>query len=209
MKLRSLIIAALAASASGPATAAVTVMGDSTAYDCSQAAFHERTDDAALALCNEAVTDAFLDRRDLAGTFINRGVIEMGRSDFADARADFNHAISVDGSIGEAWVNRGAVNIIDKRYQDGITDINKGLDLGTQEPAKAYYNRAVAYEGIDDEKSAYLDYQQALTLDPNWDLPKRELLRFTVTRREAPAAPTAQSGMITLVSRAIEQILGD
>ena len=59
----------------------------------------------------------------------------------------------------------------------------KGLDLGTNEPAKAYYNRAVAYEGIDDEADAYQDYQEALVLQPGWDLPKQELLRFTVTRR--------------------------
>lgn len=173
----------------GPAAAAVTVIGDSSAYDCSQAAFHERIDDAALTICNQAVSSPFLDRRDLAGTYINRGVILMGRNDYPAARLDFDHAIRVDPSIGEAWVNRGAVNIIDKRYQDGISDIDKGLDLGTQEPAKAYYNRAVAYEGIDDEKSAYLDYQQALVLQPDWDLPKRELLRFTVTRREEPSAP--------------------
>jgi len=172
----------------GPAAAAVTVMGDSAAYDCSQAAFHERSDDSAMASCNQAISTGFLDRRDLAGTYVNRGVILMERNNYPGARSDFDHAIQIDGAIGEAWVNRGAVNIVDRRYQDGIADIDKGLDLGTQEPAKAYYNRAVAYEGIDDEKSAYLDYQQALVLEPNWDLPKRELLRFTVTRREAPAA---------------------
>ena len=107
----------------------------------------------------------------------------MTRGDYAAARADFNQAISIDGSIGEAWVNRGAVAIVEKRYQDGIADIDKGLALGTEEPAKAYYNRAVAYEGINDEKSAYLDYQEALVLQPGWDLPKQELLRFTVTRK--------------------------
>lgn len=181
--------ALLALGLAGPAAAAVTVLGDSSAYDCSQAAYHSRTDDSALAICNQAISAGFLDRRDLAGTYINRGVILMGRNEYPDARSDFNRAIQIDPAIGEAWVNRGAVNIVDKRYQDGISDIDKGLDLGTQEPAKAYYNRAVAYEGIDDEKSAYLDYQQALVLDPNWDLPKQELLRFTVTRRETPAAP--------------------
>ena len=82
-------------------------------------------------------------------------------------------------------MDRGAVNIVDKKYQDGISDIDKGLSLGTEEPAKACYNRGVAYEGIDDEKSAYLDYQQALTLKPDWTLPKQELLRFTVTRRDS------------------------
>jgi len=107
----------------------------------------------------------------------------MVRRNYASARADFQHAIDVDPALGEAWVNRGAVEIIDQKFQDGIDDISKGLTLGTEEPAKAYYNRAVAYEGIDDEKSAYLDYQQALVLQPGWDLPKQELLRFTVTRR--------------------------
>ena len=187
MKLQIAAAAGLAAlGLAGPAVAAVTVIGDSSAYDCSQAAFKERIDDTALSLCNQAISTGFLDRRDLAGTYINRGVILMGRNNYPGARSDFDRAIQIDSAIGEAWVNRGAVNIIDRRYQDGISDIDKGLDLGTQEPAKAYYNRAVAYEAIDDEKSAYLDYQQALVLDPNWDLPKRELLRFTVTRRDAP-----------------------
>lgn len=176
-------IAALVLTAAGPASAAVTVLGDTSAEECSKAAFHEQADDAALRLCNEAITDGFLERRDLAGTYINRGVMNMIRHDYAAARSDFERAISEDGDLGEAWVNRGAVNIIEKRYKDGISDIDKGLSLGTEEPAKAYYNRAVAYEGIDDEKSAYLDYQQALSLEPNWDLPKQELLRFTVTRR--------------------------
>src|SRR5579863_108870 len=190
MKLTLLAAAtALAVGLAGAAQGAVTVLGDTNAQGCSQAAFHDRGDDSALELCNAAIQDVFTDRRDLAGTHINRGVIYMTRGDYASARQDFNQAISIDGTIGEAWVNRGAVNIIEKRYQEGITDIDKGLALGTEEPAKAYYNRAVAYEGIDDEKSAYLDYQQATTLAPDWDLPKHELLRFTVTRK-APDATT-------------------
>ncbi|HEX3918939.1 MAG TPA: hypothetical protein VHW60_16500 [Caulobacteraceae bacterium] len=169
-----------AASAAG---AAVTVMGDTTAMQCSVAAFHEEADHTALQLCTTALAEGTLDRRDQAGTYINRGVMQMIRMDYADAGSDFQRAIDVDPALGEAWINRGAVDIINKHYQQGIDDIDKGLALGTEEPAKAYYNRAVAYEGIDDEKSAYLDYQQALTLEPGWDLPKQELLRFTVTRR--------------------------
>jgi tetratricopeptide (TPR) repeat protein len=175
--------AALALVAAGSASAAVTVMGDTTAEECSKAAFHEQADDAALRLCTTALAEGVLDRRDQAGTYINRGVIHMIRMDYASARGDFERAIEVDPALGEGWINRGAVDIIQKHYQDGIADIDKGLALGTEEPAKAYYNRGVAYEGIDDEKSAYLDYQQALTLEPGWDLPKQELLRFTVTRR--------------------------
>ena len=186
MKLLS--IATGAALLAGPACAAVTVIGDTSAQQCSQAAYHDRADDASLDLCTQAIGNGMLDKRDLSGTYINRGVIYMDRSDFNDARHDFNRAIEIDPEIGEAWVNRGAIDILDKRYKDGISDIDRGLGLGIQEPAKAYYNRGVAYEGIDDEKSAYLDYQQALALKPEWDLPKQELLRFTVTRKD-PTAP--------------------
>jgi tetratricopeptide (TPR) repeat protein len=181
-------IAALTLLLAGPAAAAVTVMGDNDAQQCSEAAYHEQSDASAMEECTQAIEKGTLDRRDLAGTYINRGVMHMNRDDYGGARSDFDSAIKIDPTLGEGWVNRGAVNIIDKRYKDGISDIDKGLGLGTEEPAKAYYNRGVAYEGIDDEKSAYLDYQQALTLEPNWDLPKQELLRFTVTRRD-PSAP--------------------
>ncbi|MGH6955324.1 MAG: tetratricopeptide repeat protein [Caulobacteraceae bacterium] len=175
--------AALALILAGPAAAAVTVMGDNTALECSQAAFHDRSDDASVRNCTVALTDGLLDRRDLAGTYINRGVLWMDRGAYASARSDFDHAIGIDPALGEAWVNRGAVNILDQRYKDGISDIDRGLTLGIEQPAKAYYNRAVAYEGIDDEKSAYLDYEQALALAPTWELPRQELLRFSVTRK--------------------------
>ena len=174
---------ALLAGSAGSASAAVTVLGDTVAVDCSKAAFNDRGDDAALQLCTRALNDGLLDRRDQAGTFINRGVIYMSRGDWTSAQVDFQRAIDADPALGEGWVNRGAVNIIFKRFQDGISDISKGLTLGTEEPAKAYYNRGVAYEAIDNEKLAYLDYEQALVLEPGWDLPKQELLRFTVTRK--------------------------
>ena len=184
MQLNSLIASvAIALGVAGSAGAAVTVMGDTSAQQCSEAAFHDRADETSMRLCTTALGEGTLDRRDLAGTYINRGVMFMIRRDYNAARADFQHAIDVDAALGEAWVNRGAVAILDRQYKSGIDDISKGLTLGTEEPAKAYYNRAVAYEGIDDEKSAYLDYQQALVLQPGWDLPKQELLRFTVTRR--------------------------
>lgn len=175
--------AALAAAFAVSAQAAVTVMGDSSAEQCSQAAYRGATDQASIQLCTTAINNDQLDRRDQAGTYINRGILHMARMDYDAAREDFEQAIKVDPTLGEGWVDRGAINIIEKRYQDGISDIDKGLGLGIEEPEKAYYNRGVAYEGIDDEKAAYLDYQQAATLKPDWDLPKRELLRFTVTRK--------------------------
>ncbi len=184
MKLHILLgAAALAILSSGAARAAVTVLGSSMAEDCAEAAFHGKADTSSLELCNMALQGGLLGSRDVAGTYVNRGVILMTRRDYDRAIADFNRAISIDPKMGESWVNLGAVEIGMKRYKDGVSDISKGLELGIQEPAKAYYNRALGYEGLDDETSAYKDYEQAVVLEPKWELPKQELLRFTVIQK--------------------------
>jgi tetratricopeptide (TPR) repeat protein len=166
-----------------PAMSAVTVIGGGMAEDCSHAAFAGKADNDSMRLCSEALETEPLDVRDKAGTYVNRGVMRLRRRADDQARADFDAAIALEPKLGEGWVNRGALSISERRYQEGMDDINHGLQLGVKEPEKAYFNRAVAYEGLDDEKAAYLDYQQALSLKPDWALPQRELLRFTVTRR--------------------------
>ena len=184
MGVRQLIGAiALWVGLAGSASAAVTVIADNSAADCSKAALEKRADDASLQFCNQAIDQGALNRDDLTRTYVNRGAVLMNRRDYDAARADLDRAIRLDPSVGDAWMNRGAVDIIEHRYAEGIADTTKGLALGVSEPAKAYFNRAVAYEGIDDERSAYLDYQQALVLKPDWEAPKHELLRFTVSRR--------------------------
>lgn len=173
----------LAALSAASAHAAVTVFGNGQAHDCSEAAFKGKSDPASIRNCDAALEDEVLSNKDRAGTYINRGVMYLRLGDMVQARKDFDESIKVDDKIGEAWINRGAVSVAEKRYADGLADINQGLTLGVISPEKAYYNRALAYEGLDDDKSAYLDYQQALTIKPDWQLPQQQLLRFTVTRR--------------------------
>jgi tetratricopeptide (TPR) repeat protein len=153
------------------------------AQSCWQAAIHERADAAAISQCNLAIEDELLSRHDMAGTFINRGVLEMVLGRNEAARGDFDRAIAIEPKLGEAWADRGAVSLGQSRYQDAVKDITKALSLGVDQPEKSYFNRALAYEAMDDEKSAYFDFLQAQTLAPAWELPKKELLRFTVTRQ--------------------------
>jgi tetratricopeptide (TPR) repeat protein len=184
MSVRILATAILfALTSTSTARAAVTVFGNGQAHDCSEAAFKGKSDQDSIRTCGAALDNEVLDSRDRAGTYINRGVMYLREGDLIHARRDFDESIQVDGKIGEAWINRGAVAVAEKRYADGLSDINKGISLGVMAPEKAYFNRALAYEGLDDAKSAYLDYQQALTLKPDWQLPQQQLLRFTVTRR--------------------------
>jgi len=166
-----------------PSEGAVTVLGGGMARECSVAALKGESDSRFETLCTQALDSELLSLRDRAGTYVNRGVLKLRRKEFAAAQWDFNRAIKTKPDLGEAYVNRGAAQIGSRRYAEGLADVNKALELGIEEPEKAYYNRALAYEGLDDMKAAYFDYQKAVELAPDWDKPKQELSRFTVERR--------------------------
>ena len=182
--LRTYLLAgACALLASTSAASSVTVLGGGLARDCSIAAFNGESSVRFESLCTVALDTEFLSPRDRAGTYVNRGVFKLRRAEFAKASGDFNRAVELKPDLGAAYVNRGAAAVGAKRYADGLADLNRAIELGVDEPEKAYYNRALAYEGLDDLKAAYFDYQKAAELSPTWEAPKRELVRFSVERR--------------------------
>lgn len=181
--LAGLAGAALLAGA-GPARASVTVIGGGMAEACSKAAIAGASDLRAEASCTQALDTEILSPRDRAGTLVNRGIMKLRRGDMDAALADFNFAARFQPDLAEIYVNRGAALIGEHKYAAGLADVNRGLALGVEEPAKAYYNRAIADEGLDDVKGAYLDYQKAVQLSPDWAAPKQQLTRFHVIQRE-------------------------
>ena len=168
----------------GAADGAVTVIGGGLAEACANAAIAGKSDRKFEQLCTQALEQEMLSSRDRAGTFVNRGVMKLRRAKYDDAVTDFNQAVRIKPDMGEGYVNRGAAAIGLHRYADSMTDLNKGIELGVDEPAKAYYNRAMAHEGLDDAKAAYFDYQKAVELSPDWNAPKEQLVRFKVSRKE-------------------------
>lgn len=184
MRRPSILAVAVAISfAASHAQAAMTVIGGGMAEACSKAALRGGTELRFERVCTEALETEFLNARDRAGTYINRGVLKLRRGRYVDATHDFNEAVRLKPDMGEAYVNRGASAVGQQLYAQGLVDLNKGIELGIQEPAKAYYNRALAYEGLDDAKSAYFDYQKASEIQPDWDAPRRELVRFSISQR--------------------------
>lgn len=177
------VLAVLSLAIVTPASAAVTVLGGGMAKQCSEAALSGESDPKFEALCTMALESEFLSMRDKAGTYVNRGILKLRRKEFRTADFDFNRAIEIKPDLGEAFVNRGAASVGVRRYTQGLADLNKALEMGVEEPEKAYYNRALAYEGLGNLKAAYFDYQKAVELKPDWDMPKKELARFTVERR--------------------------
>ena len=179
------VAATLTLSSAPNARSAFTVFGDGFAQSCAEAARQvERghiPDPQGFQACDQAITSENLVTRDLAGTYINRGILFLARGVYTAAKQDFDSAVLVMPSLGEAYSNRGAALLALRRYSEAITDINRGLELKSGEPEKAYFNRGLAEEALDDIKSAYLDYSRAAELKPDWILPRNELARFTVS----------------------------
>jgi tetratricopeptide (TPR) repeat protein len=178
---RLLLIAALAGSAA-PAAAAVTVIGNSSARMCYEAAESKGANNiAALDRCNEALSDEGLSVYDQTATYVNRGILKLRLERVDDAISDFDSAIARDPDQAEAYINKGIAMLRrDNGWSDALALFDTGIQKRTRRPAIAYFGRAVANEMGGRIKEAYLDYRQASLIEPKWRQPKAELSRFTV-----------------------------
>jgi len=132
--------------------------------------------------CTGALEHDMLSKKDRAGTYDNRGVINdlLGRTE--KAAADFNMAIQLDPTLGDPYVNLGAMMIKKGQYEESLVQINKGLDLGMAFPHIGYYDRAVAQQMLGRYKEAYYDYKKVLELEPRFAMAEERLKDFVVTR---------------------------
>jgi tetratricopeptide (TPR) repeat protein len=110
-------------------------------------------------------------------------VLRLALNETDAALDDFSNGLVVDASLGEGYVDRGAALIDKKLYGEAIKDIDKGLAMGARRPALAWYDRAIADEGLGNIPAAYKDYRQALVAQPDLTLASEELKRFKVVRR--------------------------
>jgi tetratricopeptide (TPR) repeat protein len=159
----------------------VQVVGAGTSQSCIAQAQDANADlDSAVKGCTEALTYQPMSLDDRVGTLINRGILRARMSDSNGALDDYNDAISMDASAGAAYLNRSATLLALKRYSDAKRDADKAIELRATPLEAAYYNRAVAEEGLGDVQSAYADYNAALKTQPNFQPAKDQLTRFKV-----------------------------
>jgi len=178
--------AALLAAVAAPAQAQTIVsMGKGLAHDCFAYAKAGVDPYDGVQICNQAIDNEPLTVKDRAATFDNRGVMLDMLGRLEKASADFQQSMALDPKLGDPYVNLGSVLIKEKRYDEALESINKGIELGMSFPHIGYYDRAVAYQLLGRFKEAYYDYKKTLELEPNFTQASERLKDFVVTRTPA------------------------
>lgn len=165
--------------------AAVTVIGNSPARSCYEAARDSSRAPTAMDNCDFALRNEALDRHDEAATHVNRGVLRAIRGDNAGALADYDAALAIKPDEPEAFLNKAFVFLRNGDAAGAVTLFDAAVARRTREPAMAHYGRGVAYEESGNVKAAYGDYVKARALKPDWDAPQNELRRFRVNKSPA------------------------
>lgn len=185
----ALIVAAAAAAGASQSFAAPTTFyaAGHAAQICAVAAASAQTNgrgsDSGLSACTVAIAMAGDSSARLAAAYTNRAILHLVRAEYQDSVADSDSALQIDNRLPEALVNRGVAMLLQHRPNDAEADFTRALSLTPSDPAKVYFNRAMAREDAGNLRGAYADYSQAAKLEPKWDRPKQELSRFTVVPR--------------------------
>jgi len=121
-----------------------------------------------IKVCNHAIRNGKLRKRDLIATHVNRGIIYVALENFKMAAKDYNRAIRISDNVSEAYVNRGNLWFIAQRYQEAIADYDKSLEQEFAQAHIALLNRGMAYETLGKFVQAKEDYLAALELRDGW-----------------------------------------
>ncbi|GGD98498.1 hypothetical protein GCM10011529_00640 [Polymorphobacter glacialis] len=167
------------------ADASVSVIGQGYARGCFEAAEGRQPTREALKSCDRALGESALSADDRVATIINRGIVRMQARDLPAAIADFDEAIRARPDAAEAYVNKGIALIrLGDRDTEAVFSLSEGIARNPLRPEIAFYNRAVAYEGLGRNREAYEDYSRAAQLAPEWPEPATQLQRFQTVKRK-------------------------
>lgn len=157
------------------------ILGSGIGKDCYDSALlYEKPRLKHIERCTEAIESKTVLGRNLAATYVNRGILYMRTSDFVSAIEDYDQALRIRPNLGAAFLNKGAALIEIGRPTEAIPVLLKSIELNTVNEQAAHYNLGVAYELTGDVTSAYRSLNKALELRPDWDLPKAQLRRYSV-----------------------------
>ena len=105
----------------------------------------------------------------------------MRKGDYSLAQSSYARAIEMRPKLSEAYINHGASLIYTGDYSEALAALNTAIDLNTKKMPEALFNRAMAYDRMENYKSAYKDLKQALLLKPEWPAALKALDNYVVT----------------------------
>ena len=114
---------------------------------------------------------------------MNRSDLRLKALDYAGVVRDSDAAIALQPQMTVAWLNRGAGLVGMKRMAEAVEALNQVIAMGYDRPELAYFNRALAREGLGDVRGAYADFKLALAANPQLQQATEELTRFQVVGR--------------------------
>jgi len=136
---------------------------------------------ATIRMCEEALREIVLSRKDKASTLVNIGILYMRNGEYDKAQDNYARAIEMQPKVSEAYINQGASLIYTGDYKKALTALNTAIELDTKKMPEALFNRAMVYDRMQDYKNAYKDLKQALILKPEWPSALKALDNYVVT----------------------------
>lgn len=168
-----------------PAGATTIVVGQNLGAACYDEASWGNSDINALDVCNRAIDESLLSTKDLAATYVNRGIVRVNRGDFDGGLRDYRKALRLRPQLGDAIANMGTAYLRAEQYEEALANLNKALQYDNlHRPSHVYFNIALAQEELGNTKEAYLNFKKASELSPEWVWPRDELKRFTVSAQQ-------------------------
>lgn len=168
----ALIVFVAGHASSAGAQMSVTTFGATDAQQCYRNAaddFSRDDEPCDLALKGPLSAD------DRKKTLVNRGIILNRKGEVQKAVDDFNAALGIDGSLAEAFLNRGNSYFLAARYGEAESDYAQSLKLGVRKPWAAWYNIGLAREARSDREGARAAYRAALDLNPDFTLAQQKV----------------------------------
>jgi tetratricopeptide (TPR) repeat protein len=100
----------------------------------------------------------------------NRGVLKMWRGDVAGAVADFSRTIAQNASHRGAYANRATAYAKMREYEKSIADSRRAIELEPGNPNNylEYGSMGVTFQQLGRNDSAYVCFDRAIALNPNY-----------------------------------------
>jgi len=107
----------------------------------------------------------------------DRGIAYLIKGRSGDAIVDFDRAINLDGSNGEAYNNRAWTNYKAGKFRDALTDANRAVQL-VADKGFAWDTRGHIQEALGNRSGAIQDFEKAIVLDPTLETSTKALKRL-------------------------------